>query len=493
MRLNYLDRFKIAVNPTAAAAIIQSRSLAAQYSTVNGRRPARRSNQEIRQLEEAAQLPLAQQARYYEENFPIFKAGLDELVKNVIADGIKINPQTRLKNGKPATEVNKQLTLLHKDFSKVFCMNGRDNKTEAESLMFRALMRDGEVFNRIYNFGGHDFLSPVQLGFEPFECDHVPSDLSNEAKNIRSGFALGKYGRVTGIYYNSDPNAFTLTPTRIPISEVMHIANKTRVNGLRGIGQFASCMGTVSDLASVQEASQLALRAATKLTMVHKVGTSSNVDDLGDSAPPPSNIVTGYSNVVEIGAQDDIKVFESSKGVGDTIKAIQDLSRQIVTTGGASFSSTTGIYSGTYSSQRQELIDSWANYLILRAKFIDYVVRPCYEKFVHAVFVQRLINLPADFDINSLFFGEFVGAVMPWIDPKKEAESLEILMRDGLLPLSLALAQRGYDITNILHRYHEDRKLAKSLDLDDLLQLDRKVANANSSKGEDDAEDEKAA
>lgn len=478
MSLNFLDKAIIAVNPSAAPYIIQKREVVAQYQSVTGKRRGRRSTASVANLEEVAQLPLAEQARYYDENFPVFKAANDELVKNVVSDGIKVNPTPKMLNGEPATDVAKQLKAAYNVFARHFCMDGRTDKTEFEQLTFRAFCRDGEAFNRIYNFGGHDFLTNVQLGFEPFECDHVPADFTDPAKNIHRGFKLGKYNRTQGIYYNADPKGWSQTPEFIPNGEFMHFANKNRLNSLRGFSQFAASMGVVADSANVQEATQLALKAATKITMVHKVGHDTNVAGLGGVEPPPMNISFAHSNVLEIGKSDEIKVFESSKGVGDTVRIIQDYHRQIVTSAGVSFSSTTGIYDGSYSAQRQELIDTWANYEVLRARFIAAIVRPCYEKFVNTLFIQNHIKLPAGFDISTLFDADFIGAVMPWIDPKKEAESLEILMDIGMLPLAYALAQRGFDITNILNQYHQDRKLAKKLDLSDLLALNRKVSNA---------------
>ncbi|GEA22322.1 phage portal protein [Vibrio harveyi] len=490
MAFNIIDKVRLTFKPENAAKIISSREMIAQYKSATGKRAGKRSREEIRVLEEVAQLPLAQQGRYYEENFPIVKSTLDEIVKNVVGQGINVNPTPMLTNGEPATELAIVLKRMYAEFNSKWCMDGRTTRSDAEALQLRSYCRDGEVFNRIYNFEDHDFLTPIKLGFQPFETDHVPTDLTDEAANVHRGFKLGAYNRVEGIYYNADPNAFTQSPVFIPNGDYLHFANKNRLNSLRGFSDFSAAMGAIANLANFEEATQIALKAASKITMVHYVSNNSgNVADFGGQAAPVSNLNFAYSNVAQVAKDDKVEVHESAKGIGDTVRAIRELERQIVTSAKASVSSTTGRYEGNYSAQRQELVDAWASYIILRAKFVDYIVRPSYERFVYTLYMQGLIKLPRGLDISTIANAEFTGAVMPWIDPKKEAESLEILMDIGMLPLSLALAQRGYDITNILNRYHQDRKLGKKLGLEDLLMLERKVTNAKS-KGANDAKSE---
>lgn len=489
MAFNIIDKVRLTFKPELASKIVRGRQLQAQYQSATGKRKGKRSSEPVNILEEVAQLSLAEQGRYYEENFPIVKSTLDELCKNVVGEGINVNPTPMLKDGTPATELAAQLKRAYNEFNRYHCMDGRTTRSDSESLMLRSYCRDGEVFNRIYNFGGHDYLTPLQLGFEPFETQHVPADFNDASLNIHRGFKLGAYNRTEGIYYNADPTAFSQSPILIPNAEILHFANKNRLNSLRGFSHFASAMGTVANLANFEEATQLALKAASKITMVHyQSNQGGNVANFGDQAAVESDLNFSYSNVAVVPDGDKVEVFESSKGIGDTVKAIRALERQIVTSAGASVSSTTGVYDGNYSAQRQELVDAWASYIILRAKLVDYIIRPSYEHFVTTMWLQGLIKLPANLDISTLTCAEFTGAVMPWIDPKKEAESLEILMDIGMLPLSLALAQRGYDITNILNRYHQDRKLGKKLGLDDLLNLERKVINAKSKKGAKDAE-----
>ncbi|MCG9785401.1 phage portal protein [Vibrio brasiliensis] len=483
MKLNILDKFKSYTSSTAAVEIAKNRALQAQYEAVSSPNRRNRSTLKPNDLMKLAQKPLAQQARYYEENFGIVAAMLDEMCKNVVGDGININPRPRLLDGKPATELAAQLSAMYELHSRFFCMDGRTQRFEAERMVLRSFIRDGEVFARQYVLGGHDFLSDIQYSVEPFECDHIDAGLTDMATGVQNGCVLGKYNRIKGYYYNPDPTLFSLNPSFVPAEDILHLANRNRLNALRGVSKLAPVLGDIEDLAGFKEATQLALKAAAKITLIHSVSDpQSPVEGLGEDEEDYPELEFGYSNVTQVKKGDDVKVMESAKGVGDTVAAILAMQRQITSGVGVSHSSTTSNYERSYSAQRQELIDRWAGYMVLRAMLVNYFCRPTYEGFVNTAFIQGRLKLPQNLDFTTLFDAEFTGAVMPWIDPKKEAESIKMLMSCGMLPLSLALAQRGLDIRPILTRYKEDRELQKELEVDDLNFLEYATANATGGK-----------
>lgn len=487
MSLNFVDKAKSYFSSDAAVRIAQNRNMVAQYETAKSK--AKRSTASTKKLIQMAQKPIAQQARHYEENFPIVASMLDELSKNVVGDGIKIHPQPKLKNGSVATELAQQLSSMYEHFSRFgFCMDGRTQRFEAERLVFRAFVRDGEAFSRKYVAGGHDYLTPVKLGFEPFECDHIDTGSFKEL-NIHNGLKLGAYNRTEAYLYKSDPADFSQKPVLIPADEIIHLAHKTRINQLRGVSKLAPVLGTISDLANYQEADRLGRLAAARVTVVHKVSNTTVIEDLTDGGKEIPELSFEHSNVAQIPVNDKVEIIESAKGVGDVVKACVALQKQITTGVGVNHSSSTATYEKSYGAQRQELIDRWAGYLVLRAQLVSYFVRPSYEDFVNSVFIQGMLKLPPDLDFATLYAAEFTGAVMPWIDPKKEAESLKILMGIGMLPLSIALAQRGLDITKILNQYHQDELLKGELGLEGILAIEKAVTNATLKEGSNEPTD----
>ncbi len=96
-----------------------------------------------------------------------------------------------------------------------------------------------------------------------------------------------------------------------------------------------------------------------------------------------------------------------------------------------SFSSAARNYNGTYSAQRQELVESTDGYLILQDCFIGAVTRPVYRTWLNMVVAAGLLKIPADVEMKTLYNATYSGPVMPWIDPVKEAEAWRIQIRGG--------------------------------------------------------------
>ena len=137
------------------------------------------------------------------------------------------------------------------------------------------------------------------------------------------------------------------------------------------------------------------------------------------------------------------------------------------------------LHDKSYSAQRQEMIDRWAGYIILRSLMVRQHVRPAYEGWLNAATLSRVIVPPKDLDWSTLYDVSFTGPVMPWIDPYKEATSIKILKEIGMLPLTRALAQRGLDVSSTLEMYKQERDEMERLELTDLLSM---VADENTNK-----------
>jgi lambda family phage portal protein len=97
---------------------------------------------------------------------------------------------------------------------------------------------------------------------------------------------------------------------------------------------------------------------------------------------------------------------------------------------GGSYSSISRNYNGTYSAQRQELIEQWTHYQSMTEAFTAQFVRPVWERFVALALASGLVKAPLELDMATLDDALFVGQTMPWIDPAKEAQANEILERN---------------------------------------------------------------
>lgn len=94
------------------------------------------------------------------------------------------------------------------------------------------------------------------------------------------------------------------------------------------------------------------------------------------------------------------------------------------------YSSISRDYNGSYSSQRQELVEGFEGYNVLQNWFVGQYSRPVYRAWVDMLRLSK-IRLPDDVDMSSLYNALYLGPVMPWIDPVKEAESWKTIVRGG--------------------------------------------------------------
>ena len=151
-----------------------------------------------------------------------------------------------------------------------------------------------------------------------------------------------------------------------------------------------------------------------------------NPQDQGDDTPRQMKFRPGM-------VFDDLKPGEDI-GMIDTNRPNQNLEtyrsgqmKAIAAGAGPTFSSISRTYDGTYSAQRQELVEGYAVYATLANEFIGRIVRPVYEQFIAAAVASGQLRVPAGTQPGTLASASYMPPAMPWIDPRKEAEAWALL------------------------------------------------------------------
>lgn len=136
----------------------------------------------------------------------------------------------------------------------------------------------------------------------------------------------------------------------------------------------------------------------------------------------------------------------------------------------SSYSSIARDYNGTYSAQRQELVESFEGYAVLQDCFVASISRPIYREWLKMAIASGAISLPDDVDPHSLFNAIYSGPVMPWIDPIKEANAWAVRIRGGLATESQAVRASGSNPAEVKRRrvveVAENRKYGLKFDTD---------------------------
>ena len=110
---------------------------------------------------------------------------------------------------------------------------------------------------------------------------------------------------------------------------------------------------------------------------------------------------------------------------------------------GAKYSSVARDWDGTYSSQRQEMVEAIPGYAKLLNYFIESYKRPTIERAMTLAIATGVIRVPRSVDPDTVMDVDIRGPGLPWIDPKKEIEADGLAIQFGLKSRHQVIRERG--------------------------------------------------
>lgn len=434
--MSLIDRVVAYVSPIRAVKRAQARQILAYYEAAkadrlrkNRREPASGNAAILR-----AGTSLREQARHLDQNYDLAVGVLNTLVNNTVGPyGICAEPQPRRADGSIHDEFAQLLLTLWKDWCRRPEVTWQHDWPSACRLLARTWYRDGEVFGQLVEgiSASIDHGTRVPFSIEMMEPDFIPLTLQRvetaQQYRIEQGCELNAWGRpiawhVLKQHPGETAGLFSGQTKRIPAERVLHLASVHRIGQLRGASIFASVLNRFDDLKDYEESERIAAKIAASMAAYIKKGVSE--DYSAESAGEPRQM-TFRSGMIF----DDLKPGEDI-GTIDTNRPNPNLEtyrsgqlRAIAAGTGPTYSSISKSYDGTYSAQRQELVEGWAAYATLSAEFSSKIVRPVWERFVAMAVLSGAIRVPADVMRESIDDAEFIAPQMPWIDPLKEVKA----------------------------------------------------------------------
>ena len=88
-----------------------------------------------------------------------------------------------------------------------------------------------------------------------------------------------------------------------------------------------------------------------------------------------------------------------------------------------------------------------------------------WEQFVQAAHLSGVVRVPRDVDLGRADDASFMAQSMPWIDPMKEAEAWEKLVRSGFASEFEVLRKRGVNSMDLLEQIATFRQASKDREL----------------------------
>lgn len=411
-------------------------------------------------------------ARDLDQNNDLARGILSTLVNNTVGSGILVEPTVRLKNGDLDEDVNEQILNARERWAKRPEVTGEMDLPESERLAARSLFRDGEIFsqNLVGNVKNFSHYSDIPFSFELIESDMVPVTLRDDSKKIKYGIQRTEWGNP--VFYHvykvhpGDSGSILIAGTdtrRIPADKINHLKLVDRVRQSRGMSVFASTFGRLDDIRDFEESERFAARiaAAQVIAITKSIDSPSYLGD--DENEGRSFDVSPGAMWDNLLPGEEPKIISSDRP-NNNVESFRNGQMKGASAGtGANYSTISKTYDGTYSSQRQELVEGYTNYDVLTGVFISKFSKPNHENVVGSAFLRGLIRYSKDTDLSTILDADFMNKGMPWIDPDKETKAHERQVKNRFKAISQIIRSKGDNPMTVFRQTARDKKIMTDL------------------------------
>lgn len=409
--------------------------MAYEAATPTRTHKTKRENRNANQLTQFGGKSLREQARWLDNNHDLVVGALDKLEERIIgAKGIIVEPQPLTIAGQLDSVFAEKIRSAWAAWSVSPDITGQYTRPVLERLMLRTWLRDGEVFSQTIEgkAAGITPTSGVPFWVEALEPDFVPMD-TDDSKNLVQGITFDGWRRPKAYaVYKSFPGLGTLSGETKDVSaeNMLHLKFTRRLNQVRGVSLLAPVIIRLSDLKGYEDAERIQARVAASFGMYIKRG---DLQDYSPDTEEKERDLDIQPGIIFDGLRpgEDVGMIKSERPNTNLESFRMGQLRAVAAGLRSSYSSVARNYDGTYSAQRQELVEAQEGYSIMQDAFIAAITRPLYRRWLAAAIAANVIDVPTDIDKNTLFNAVYSGPVMPWIDPLKEANAWKVLIRGG--------------------------------------------------------------
>jgi len=440
--MNLLDRAIATVAPSWALTRARSRSgLAAYEAAVPSRtHKAKKSVGSADSIVQRSAKSLRDQARHLEENSDLIDGLLTTLVNNVVGkEGIGVEPMPLNHEGRVHEQFARELLDGFVEWSLRPDSTGQYSRSEMERLVCRTWLRDGECLGEQLLGFIPGFMHPnkaVPFSLQLMEPDFLPLDLTRPADGVQQGIEVNRWQQATFYHvYEQHPGSMAVTgfKTRpVKAEQMLHIKQVKRLHTRRGVTVLASALKRISGLDNYEESELVAARISAAMAFYIRKGEGQDYT-ADDTAEKRRHFPISPGTIF-----DDLKPGEDvgsieSKRPSALLQPFRDAMTRMICSaaGGVNHSTVSKKYEGSYSAQRQELVDSFVSYGVLSNAFINQWSRPVYRRYVQMSILSGRHVPPPDVDMRTVLIAYYQPPVMPWIDPYKEAQGNRELVKGG--------------------------------------------------------------
>lgn len=409
---------------------------------------------------------LREYSRHLEENHDLVVSVFDDLVNNAIGQGVAVQPMVRDKSGKLAEAFNDQLAELWMEWGEEPETTGELAFPSVERLVARSMFRDGEIFvQKIIDNRYPHKIADLRFSLELLEADFCPFDYQDSATNILHGIQNNAWNRPVNYYlwknHPGDPLNMSVMPRaedlkRVAAADMLHVKFSRRLRQRRGVPIIHAIINRMRDLKDYEESERIAAKVAADMTgFIKRSGESYAPTAVSAEGNREYAMSAGQIHILQPG--EDVGTIKSDRPNTALEKFRNAMLRACAGGTGTRYSSISRDYNGTYSAQRQELVEGAIAYRAQTAYLVSRFHRPTYQQFVQQAMLSRRLQVPRNVDMKTITRVDFRPPALPWIDPSSEAKAYETLVAAGLESRTEIMRQRGRDPTKVWEEIKEEQ------------------------------------
>lgn len=474
-RPGLIERAIEAVSPNWAAARARGRVQAAAYRQAYEAVEKTHLRQQQREMGSGnaivsmSGMALRNHARHLDRNHDIISGGLSTLVTWIVgAHGINVVPQPRDAAGNIVEEVVDQIMPVYRAWSKRPEVTWQHDWPSAQRLLARTWLRDGEsLLQELVGMVPYlEHGSAVPYSLELIEPDMLPLDLDDSERRILQGIEANAWGRPTAYHlykrHPGDADVFVSETKRVPAAYIRHLRVVNRINQRRGESILASTFTRVEDLKDYEESERIAAKIGASMAAAIIKGDAQSYDPQSAAKSPRSMRMQPGMIFDNLAPGERVEMIDPNRPNPNLEPYRNGQLRAVSSPMRLSFSSLARNYNGTYSAQRQEMVESYGAIGVLAAEVINAMVRPVYERLIATAVVSGEIALPRGVTLATAIDAEYYAPPMPWINPVHEAIGLRTQVRAGFKTMSEVLAERGKRMYETIEQLRNERTWAQS-------------------------------
>ena len=419
-------------------------------------------------------------ARWLDENHDLAIGVLDNLVNKTVGAEIKVMPMIlNPSTGKANRPLNREIVKLWRNWTRRPEVTHELNFAGVQRMLARTLYRDGEVLGQhvIGAAGFAEHAGKIPYSVELIEADLLPFEYSDIKKGIIHGVEKTTWGRPRAYHlYKFAPDNIATMITRpdpknmkvVPAARMFHAKFTRRIGQTRGVSIFHGVAHRLDSLKDYEESERIAARIGASFAAYIRKGSdyvsesSLNVD--GSQKTNRTMEMQGGMIFDDLLPGEEIGTIDTNRPNTGLNEFRNGQLKAIAAGTGTQYSSISRNYDGTYSAQRQEMVESQASYAAMRDYLVFAMYQPIYEQFITAAILSNQITVPAGYELTDMFGAGWIAPPQPWIDPKKEVEADSAAVDANFVPWSQIVLQRtGRDPMIVLEQMLEEQELLAEL------------------------------